>query len=154
MEYRVDLRKLCKRFYCSKDLGSTTICYCNTTSQMRSKGRKYFISIFLIMKNLKMLIMQHFFVPRFRRWPGIKQKSCRMDKLYSVCNSIASIHKFIINRRGIITHLSIRFVLIRRISDDKIKLQLEITTRGSSQFLIFGNVGQRNVCFLIHNIPI
>ena len=76
-----------------------------------------FATIFLKMKNLKMLIRQHLFIPHFGSRSCIHQKSSRMNKFNIFRNFIRFINKLIINwgRKSFI--IPTRFILIRRVSD-------------------------------------
>jgi len=68
-----------------------------------------------------MRVIKHFFVPCFRRRPGIKEESCGMDHLDFFPDFKRFLQKKMINRRGERLILTDRFILIRRIPDDKIK---------------------------------
>ena len=69
-----------------------------------------------------MVVIQHFFIPCFRRRTSIEQKACRMNHLYFFCYLIRRIQKLVIYWRCKRSIIAKGFILIRRVSDDIIKL--------------------------------
>ena len=72
-------------------------------------------------------ISKHLFIPRFRCTASIEQKSRGMNKLNFITNAVSFINKQVIYRWRKSFVFSYSLILIRRITDDKIKLHVVLS---------------------------
>ena len=74
------------------------------------------------MQDCQVRITQHLLIPCLRRRASIEQKPCRVNHFHLICNFIRRIQKFVIYWRCKPFVIAKGFILIRRVSDDIIKL--------------------------------
>ena len=120
MENRIQFCIFSKHSDCAKI--RTAIPIWNNHSSFNVSIRENRACISFIVQNLKVRVTQHLLIPCLRRRASIEQKPCRVNHFHLICNFIRRIQKFVIYWRCKAFVIAKGFILIRRVSDDIIKL--------------------------------